>query len=65
MRWKSRFLVLRAVASHVDARRGYLLWSAWSELCHYQPYDLMPDAQILGVRIDDTARWIAGQYDMP
>lgn len=63
MRWRSRFLLLATLAGRDEARRhlarrGYLLWSAWSEVCHYRPYDLVPSAPVLLYRLDETTAWI-------
>ncbi len=63
--WKSRFLVLGVVRRDVDAARGYWLWSRWSEICHYHAYDLVPLADEVQRRIDETHAWIvaASQRD--
>jgi hypothetical protein len=60
MRWRSRFLVLATVAPMTNARRGYLLWSSWSEICHYHPYDLVPNEAVITMRLDETRKWIVG-----
>lgn len=63
--WKSRFLVLGVVRPDVDAARGHWLWSRWSEICHYHAYDLVPLADEVQRRIDETREWIvaASQRD--
>ena len=65
MRWKSRFLVLDTIAPQTNARRGYQLWSAWSEVCHYRPYDLLPDEAVIVEHLDDTSSWISGIAESP
>jgi len=57
MKWKSRFLVLGDRLPAV-AHRGRALWAGWSEVCHYRPYDLVPDAATLNHWIDETESWL-------
>lgn len=58
MRWKSRFLVLDVIDPLAEARHGLQLWSAWSELCHYHPYDPLPGEEMIRHRLDETRTWI-------
>jgi hypothetical protein len=59
MRWKSRFMLAEELHPGADARRGHRLWVAWSEICHYHPYDLVPGAVVLTDRIATTRTWVA------
>lgn len=58
LRWRTRFLVLANLFPAVDARRGHTLWSAWSQVCHYHHYDLLPAAAVIAHRIDETTAWV-------
>jgi len=57
-KWASKFLVLGTLRPDIDARRGRMLWSEWSEICHYHAYDLVPLADEVARRIDDTRAWL-------
>jgi hypothetical protein len=57
-RWATRFLILGAIRPGIDATRGRALWSRWSEICHYSTYDLVPLADDLQRRVDETAAWL-------
>jgi hypothetical protein len=69
VKWRSRFLLLEFLefgqpdsplpSRRAHARQGHLLWSWWSELCHYGSYDLLPTAVEIEDRINDTAEWLA------
>jgi hypothetical protein len=57
LRWKSRFLLLEYIGDK-SARKGHALWAAWSELCHFHPYDLIPDAPAITDLLAETDRWL-------
>jgi hypothetical protein len=57
LRWRSRFLLLEHQGD-TSARNGHALWAAWSELCHFHPYDLIPDAPVINDLLVATGQWL-------
>ncbi len=56
--WRAAFLVLGTKVQPNAARRGFALWSRWSDLGHYRSASLTPPAAVLALLLADTRKWI-------